>query len=377
VAENLLLHLIEPAGWRAALRLGAMPPGPEGFVHLSRPDQVHLPAARLGLERPVLLVVDPARLDAPLRAEPGLPDDPPGMLFPHVFGPLPTSAVVAVVPYRPPAPPVLPAPDDELGRALALYLSVPVRRATEVRDVPGGVAVLDPAYSWSRDDNRLLLSDPLTADEVEAAATAVAVDAGWPHRAAALRWPGAGAVAAELGRRRWDVEELLLMARPADPMAGGDRAEVVDQAEVHDLWERSWRSGGVAPQERLDEVVAQLVGREHRNDLVVAVSDVVVKEGGRVLAAAQLRVDGATAAVESVLTDVAARGRGYADALLAKVLTLASEAGCDLVVLEADAGDWPREWYARRGFRVVGSVWDVSRAGASDRQTGASTESSR
>jgi GNAT superfamily N-acetyltransferase len=91
-----------------------------------------------------------------------------------------------------------------------------------------------------------------------------------------------------------------------------------------------------------------------------------VREDGRVVAAAQLRVDGATAAVESVLTDVAVRGRGYADALLARILTLAAEAGCDLVVLEADAADWPRDWYARRGFRIVGSVWDVARAGASD-----------
>ena len=374
MAEDLLLHLIEPARWRAALRVGALLPGPEGFVHLSRPDQVHLPAARLGLRRPVLLVVDPARLEAPLRAEPGQPR--PGSRpelaeggedgVSSLFGPLPTSAVVAVVPYRPPAPPVLPAPDDELGRALAHYLSVPVRRAAEVRDVPGGVAVVDPEYRWSRDDNRLLLSEPLPADEVAAATTAVAVDAGWPHRAASLRWPGAGAVAAELGRRRWQVEELLLMARPAGALAGGEPAEVVDQAEVHDLWDRSWRAGGAAPQERLDEVVGQLVGREHRNDLVVAVTDVVVKEGDRVVAAAQLRVDGATAAVESVLTDVTARGRGYADALLARILTLATEAGCDLVVLEADAGDWPREWYARRGFRIVGSVWDVSRPGASD-----------
>jgi uncharacterized protein (DUF952 family)/ribosomal protein S18 acetylase RimI-like enzyme len=365
VAEDVLLHLIEPARWRDALRGGALQPGPEGFVHLSRPDQVHLPASRLGLRRPMLLVVDPARLDAPLRAEPGLPDDPEGMLFPHLYGPLPTSAVVAVVPYRPPAPPLLPAADDELARAMALYLSVPVRRASEVRDVPGGVAVMDPEYRWSRDDNRLLLSEPLTADEVEAVATTVAAEADWPHRAAALRWAGAGAVAAELGRRRWQVEELLLMVRSAGPLPGGERAEVVDQAEVHDLWDRSWRTGGVAPPDRLDEVVAQLVGREHRNDLVLAVTDVVVKEAGRVVAAAQLRVDGGTAALESVLTDVAARGRGHADAVLARILTLAAEAGCDLVVLEADAGDWPREWYARRGFRVVGSVWDVFRPGAS------------
>jgi ribosomal protein S18 acetylase RimI-like enzyme len=311
-------------------------------------------------------VVDPARLSAPLRAEPGLPDDPDGMLFPHLYGPLPTSAVVATVPYRPPAPPVLPAPDDELGRAMAFYLSVPVRRASDVRDVRGGVAVVDPDYRWSQDDNRLLLSEPLTADEVEALVGEVAADAGWPHRAAALRWPGAGAVAAELRRRRWQAGELLLMARPAAPLPGGERAEVVDQSEVHAFWDASWRADAIAPPDRLDEVVGQLVGREHRNDLVVAVTDVVVREEGRVVASAQLRVDGATAAVESVLTDPASRGRGHADALLARVVSLAAEAGCDLVVLEADAEDWPHTWYARRGFRVVGSVWDVSRPGATD-----------
>ena len=361
---DVLLHLIEPARWREALRVGAVLPGPEGFVHLSRPDQVHLPAGRLGLERPVLLVVDPDRLADPVRAEPGRPDDPSGMLFPHLHGLLPTSAVVAVVPWRPPAPPVLPAPDDARARALALYLSVPVRRAAEVRDVPGGVAVVDRAYRWSRDDNRLLLSEPVTADEVEATAAAVATDADWPHRAAALRWPGAGAVAAELSRRRWEAEELLLMARRVEPLPADDRAEAVPQEAVHELWDRSWRRDGVAPAERLDEVVAQLVGREHRNDLVVAVTDVAVREGGRVVAAGQLRVDGATAAVESVVTDVDARGRGYGDAVLAGILAGAADAGCDLVVLEADAADWPRHWYARRGFRVVGSTWDVSRPGA-------------
>ena len=156
------------------------------------------------------------------------------------------------------------------------------------------------------------------------------------------------------------------MARPATPVPGGERAEVVEQTEVHPLWESGWRRDEVAPPDRLDEVVAQLVGREHRNDLVVAVTDVVVREEGRVVGAGQLRVDGATAAVESVMTDPDARGRGHGDAVLAKILTLAAEAGCDLVVLEADAGDWPREWYARRGFRVVGSTWDVSRPGATD-----------
>ena len=46
MAPDVLVHLIEPAAWRAALAEGAVrPPSLDvvGFVHLSTPEQVHLP----------------------------------------------------------------------------------------------------------------------------------------------------------------------------------------------------------------------------------------------------------------------------------------------------------------------------------------------
>ena len=94
----------------------------------------------------------------------------------------------------------------------------------------------------------------------------------------------------------------------------------------------------------------------------MAVTELVVRDEGRVLASGQLRIDGATAAVDSVRTDPEARGRGYADAVLARALGLAADAGCDLVVLRATADDWPHTWYARRGFSTVGSTWSVDRS---------------
>ncbi|MBY4130595.1 DUF952 domain-containing protein [Rhodococcus fascians] len=77
--------------------------GEVGFVHLSTPQQVHLPANRLfsGRDDLVLLRLDPARLDAPVRWEPGVPSDPESMRFPHLYGPLPIAAVTAVLDYRP------------------------------------------------------------------------------------------------------------------------------------------------------------------------------------------------------------------------------------------------------------------------------------
>jgi GNAT superfamily N-acetyltransferase len=281
------------------------------------------------------------------------------------------TAVVAVVPYRPPAPLRLPAPGDAFGRAVALSVSVALRKAAEVRDVPGGVAVLDSRYPHSREDNRLVLTEPVDADTVEATTAQVAADTRLPHRSAALRWADADPVARDLARRGWKVDALQVMAlrvmalpvtgRPPGQTGDGTPAEVVAQQDVHPLWDRSWRAALAAPGVDLDEVVGQLVAREHRNDQVVAVTDLAVRADGQVAAAAQLRIDGATAAVDSVLTDAAARGRGFGDALLARAVDLAAAAGCDLVVLEAAGDDWPREWYARRGFDVVGTVFEVVR----------------
>jgi uncharacterized protein (DUF952 family)/GNAT superfamily N-acetyltransferase len=365
VAPDVFVHLIEPAAWRAALDTGALrPPSLEsvGFVHLSTPEQVHLPAERLYLGRRdlALLVVDPGRLADPVRFEDGVPADPGGLQFPHLYGPLPTSAVTAVVAYRPPAPFSLPAPDDLFGRALSFDTSLPVRRAVGVGDVPGGVAVLDPDFVHSKDNNRVLFTAPVDADTVEAVTEEVGGNAGWPHRAAGLLWAGADDVAAELRGRGWNTTGLVLMGRAAAPTAGGERVAVVDEREVHQFWTESWRRDLPARPDR-ERVIEDLVGRERLNDAVIAVTNLVVREEGRVVASGQLRIDGATAAVDSVLTDPAARGRGHADAVLARSIDLAARAGCDLVVLEAAAEDWPRHWYARRGFAELGTVWSVDR----------------
>ncbi|SOX53254.1 DUF952 domain-containing protein, partial [Mycobacterium ahvazicum] len=103
---DLLVHLCGADEWSDARSRGEIRPdtaaGAE-FIHLSAPAQVHLPANRLfrGRQDLVLLHIDPALLDAPVRWEPGVPTDPEAMLFPHLYGPLPIAAVTSVTAYSP------------------------------------------------------------------------------------------------------------------------------------------------------------------------------------------------------------------------------------------------------------------------------------
>lgn len=101
-----LIHLCTTAEWEFAKERGVRRPPSldgEGFVHLSARDQVHLPANRLfaGRTDMVLLWLDPALLGAPVRWEPGVASDPRAMTFPHLYGPLPVSAVTSVMRYLP------------------------------------------------------------------------------------------------------------------------------------------------------------------------------------------------------------------------------------------------------------------------------------
>ncbi|MEU8236610.1 DUF952 domain-containing protein [Actinoplanes missouriensis] len=75
----------------------------EGFIHCSPPDWVHVPATLRFRGRTDLLVleIDPALVDVPVVWEDGVPPSPDGRQFPHIYGPLPASAVVKVSPYLP------------------------------------------------------------------------------------------------------------------------------------------------------------------------------------------------------------------------------------------------------------------------------------
>ena len=96
--DQPLFHLALKADWQAAQANGSYRISTRGllleqvrFIHASQADQVAGTYQRFYADagEVVLLSIDPQRLQHPLRADPA----PGGELFPHVYGPLPISAV--------------------------------------------------------------------------------------------------------------------------------------------------------------------------------------------------------------------------------------------------------------------------------------------
>lgn len=367
-ADDLLLHITTAAPWRVALAAGSLVTPSlrsEGFIHLSRPDQVALPANRLyaGRDDLILLVLDPARLDAEVRWEPGVPTDPESMRFPHLYGPLPVGAVTSVVPWRPgpdgtfAAPVGLPHPADGEARARAFDRSLAERRAPILLPLTtgAGVGCRDPRVPASYEHNAVWLDGSPSVATIEAAGDEVLGDA--THRRVVLDVPPPD----DLG---WEVDEerLLVLGPEVDvPVVLPDGVEVVPvTVEVMGrFWGPAWRRdiAGIP-----DASVDDLVRREAFADAHLRLVDLaVLGADGVPVAGTQLRIDGATAAVEAVNCHPDHRGRGLATALVTTAIARARAAGCDLVWLLAYADDWPRRWYERLGFVDVGARWVVHR----------------
>ncbi|APE35928.1 glutathione S-transferase [Nocardia mangyaensis] len=118
---HTLVHLCTFQEWEQARPAGERRPpslAESGFVHLSTPDQVHLPANRLFAGRTDLVVLwlDPARFTGEVKWEPGVPSDPASMLFPHLYAPLTCASVLDVRPYLPGPDGMFSTPDRGTSR---------------------------------------------------------------------------------------------------------------------------------------------------------------------------------------------------------------------------------------------------------------------
>ncbi|MEU6717216.1 GNAT family N-acetyltransferase [Nonomuraea sp. NPDC046802] len=247
----------------------------------------------------------------------------------------------------------------ELGRALGFLHDFARRRAPVHVAVPGGFAVLDERYPGSHDDNKLIVPSWEGTDSEAASMLLKAADevlAARAHRLVCVDDDRLGtALAPAFAAAGYTHETNLIMAYHGAPSPSPSpppsRVERLELAELLPVLRRDWRH--TLP-EASDEVVdglarrveARLLGADKVSFHGVRAPD------GQIAARADLYAHEGVAQIEGVFTGAAHRGQGHARTLMTALL--AEAAGAELVFLVADADDWPKDFYSRLGFRLLG-----------------------
>ena len=248
--------------------------------------------------------------------------------------------------------------EPEMRRAVAFCRDVALACAGRVQELPRGVAIFNDRLATVWDLNYLWLDTvPEGATAQGLAAEADAVQSAFAHRQVIVADEAAGMRLApgfaELG---WNVEKLLFMSARAVPDTPPPSHTVVEvdepgQRAFREEWLRAWPAG------YSDTVVEQLLEQKRIVANAVGARFFLALADGRAASVCELYVRGHTAQIEDVGTLDGYRGRGLARAVVLRALAEASAAGCDLVFLEADEDDWPKELYRRLGFEPIGRIF--------------------
>jgi N-acetylglutamate synthase-like GNAT family acetyltransferase len=240
----------------------------------------------------------------------------------------------------------------DLQRITAFRMSFARRQAAVVAEVPGGVAVTDPRYAASHEHNQLILEQAPGPGELSALAEQALGHLPY-RRITVLDDATATACAPELTADGYVHDAELVMTHSGTAARPASAADPVTVPELRPALIRqlcAWmpQASDAVIDQLADRRTARLRGADQVRFLAAR------DENGTIAAWADLYLDpaGGIAQIEDVMTAEAHTRRGYADTVLATALREA--AGYGLVFLLADADDWPRTWYARRGFTTVG-----------------------
>jgi len=215
-----------------------------------------------------------------------------------------------------------------------------------------GEAFFTPAHPTKWDLNLLLVDDAsgTSADALMAEAERLQAPAGLRHRKIeVLR--GGDPLVADFRAAGWSAERIVVMVLgTGGDHRGGAPAAVreVGFPAVRGLMEQWYREAMSAAEAR---------------DLADADAETATRSGARYFLAERdgepaaccmlLAGAGGIGQVEEVYTAVRHRGAGLASAVVRAAVAAARERGDDLIVIMADADDWPQRLYERLGFETV------------------------
>ncbi|WP_327189463.1 GNAT family N-acetyltransferase [Streptomyces xinghaiensis] len=244
-------------------------------------------------------------------------------------------------------------PSPELQRINAFLSAFARRQAPHIVGLPGGFAVHDDAFAHSRANNQVVIETAVDPDALPVIAEEALGHL--PHRLISVLDDEVGTACAEQLIRAGYTHSIHLVMLHTGPVPAGGPADEVALDALRAPLTRRWQ--GMLPDVG-GEVIRHLVDRREVRprgaDIVRFIG--ARTEEGEVASWADLYVDPATgtAQIEDLVTSEAHLGSGYGDAVLTTALRLAVEEGCGTRFLTADAMDWPRHWYGRRGFSPIG-----------------------
>lgn len=231
------------------------------------------------------------------------------------------------------------------------------RQATDVAEVPGGVAVRHRDFPSSYNNNRLLIREAVEPAALLAAADEVMADLDYRVIVFLDDEPGQAFAEAAVAAGYKPHELVVMRFKGNTPPAPAIRVESLELPVVIEALRQEWRADEPElPEEEVEQLATRVRERLKGAEEVEFLA--VCHEGVPVSWADFYRHQG-IAQIEYVLTLPGHQGRGYSTAVMREALRRAE--GCETVFLFADSVDWPQNWYGRLGFTPVGRFHEYVR----------------
>jgi GNAT superfamily N-acetyltransferase len=244
---------------------------------------------------------------------------------------------------------------SELSRILEFRRGIAERSSTRVVRFAYGTAWFNDDFplSWAHNYLEVVATQEVDAGELIAEAHRLHGSAEQRHRTIEVTDEALGERLEPAFRDAgWEIDRHVVMVhrRGFDRAVDTSSVEELPFSDIRPAIEEYWRQ---LPEGDSEETVRQLVERTAVTAAACELRHLAVRAGQRVVSTCDLYVVGSVAQLEDVWTHESHRGRGYARAAVARAVEEARGAGCDLVWLDADARDWPRELYRKLGFDAV------------------------
>ena len=235
------------------------------------------------------------------------------------------------------------------------------RLSSRTQPMPFGTAYFHDDFPRRYDSNFVVVDAPLSGVRAEVLAAEIdRVQLGLAHRHIYLTTDEGPRLLPGLVALGYRGERLITMVQAREPDRWND--DLAEEAGVDDVGPFLLRvnreaDGGANAADAEMLAAFRYVPAER-----VGARFFVVRDGGEIVAIAELYPIGDVAQVEAVFTLEAYRGRGFGRAVVLAASRAASEAGADLVFLNADDEDWPKELYAKLGFDELRRFWSFVNA---------------